>query len=100
RVRRDRADYFATRPEGLTARHAVEWGLVDEAVPRPLWNETVAARADEFARRTELPNGRRGIALTELEKARSDTEVSYRYVTAALDRDRGCVDITVRGPDR
>src|SRR5499426_3475407 len=38
RVRRDRADYFATRSEGLTAKRAVEWRLVDEAVPRPQWN--------------------------------------------------------------
>src|SRR4029453_1448021 len=34
-----------------------------------------------------------------LEKSRSDTGIGYRYVTALLDRDRGCVDITVRGPD-
>src|SRR6188472_2118153 len=34
RVRRDRADVFATRAEGLKGRAAVEWRLVDEAIPR------------------------------------------------------------------
>jgi benzoyl-CoA-dihydrodiol lyase len=100
RVRRDRCDYFATRPEGLTARRALEWGLIDEAVLRPQWSESVARRAVEFAGRSNLRPGTRGIALTDLEKSRSDTEISYRYVTAILDRDRGCAEITVRGPDQ
>jgi benzoyl-CoA-dihydrodiol lyase len=29
-VRRDRADYFATKAEGIGGRKAAEWGLVDE----------------------------------------------------------------------
>ncbi len=37
-VRRDLADYFSTRPEGLGGKKAVAWRLVDEAVPRPAWD--------------------------------------------------------------
>src|SRR5215212_2606129 len=33
-VRRDLADFFSTRSEGLAGRTAVQWRLVDEAVPR------------------------------------------------------------------
>src|SRR4051794_14863608 len=33
-VRRDRADYFATKSEGIGGRKAVQWRLVDEVVPR------------------------------------------------------------------
>src|ERR1700710_538657 len=44
-VRRDRADYFSTRAEGVGGKKAVEWNLVDEVVPRPKWDETVAERA-------------------------------------------------------
>ena len=40
-VRRDRADYFATRSEGVGGTKAVEWRLVDEVVPRRAWDETV-----------------------------------------------------------
>src|SRR3712207_5222344 len=32
-VRKDRADVFATRNEGIKGATAVEWGLVDESVP-------------------------------------------------------------------
>ena len=33
-VRRDRADYFATKSEGLGGKKAAQWRLVDEVVPR------------------------------------------------------------------
>ncbi len=98
-VRRDLADYFATRAEGLTGRKAAAWRLVDEAVPRSRWEETVATRAAEFAARSTRPAGATGIQLTPLPKVRTTEEISYRYVRAVLDRSRGCVEITVRGPE-
>jgi benzoyl-CoA-dihydrodiol lyase len=99
-VRRDRADVFATRSEGLTARRALAWGLVDEAVPRPQWTDVVRRRAAEFAARSsrDIGNGN-GILLKDLEKTRGDTAIEYRHVRARLDRERGCVEITVRAPD-
>ena len=97
-VRRDLADYFATRPEGVGGRKAVAWRLVDEAVPRPGWDETVARRAAEFAARSVRPAGTSGITLTPLAKTRTTDTIAYRYVTAALDRSVGCAQITVRGP--
>ncbi len=98
-VRRDRADYFATRSEGLSGRKAVQWRLVDEAVPRPKWTDVVAQRAGEFAARSGRPTGATGVVLTPLVKARSEDQIAYRYVSAALDRAGGSVRITVRGPD-
>src|SRR5947209_8736827 len=98
-VRRDLADYFSTRAEGVGGRRAVDWRLVDEAVPRARWDATVAARAAEFAARSTRPAGARGITLTPLAKKRTGTEISYRHVTATLDADRRCVDITLRGPE-
>ena len=99
RVRRDLADYFTTRPEGVVATKAVAWRLVDEAVARPQWADTVAKRAAEFAARSPRPAGTQGIELTPLAKTRTDTTISYGHVGAVLDRDRGCAEITVRGPD-
>ncbi len=49
RVRKDRADVFATKSEGFGGRKAVEWSLVDEAVPRREWDRVVAERAQEAA---------------------------------------------------
>ena len=97
-VRRDRADYFATRSEGLGGQRAVEWKLVDEAVPRPKWDQAVAERAADLGSRSRRPAGATGIALTPLAKQRDDDRIAYPHVTAALDRDAGTATITVAGP--
>ena len=97
-VRRDLADYFSTRAEGIGGKKAVAWRLVDEAVPRARWEETVAARAAELAGRSHRPADAAGIALPPLGKTRTDDEIGYRHVTARLDRARAVAEITVRGP--
>jgi benzoyl-CoA-dihydrodiol lyase len=102
-VRRDLADYFATRSEGVGGARATAWRLVDEAVPRPQWDEAVAERAAQFASRSTRsarPEGARGIALTPLAKRRDDESIGYQYVTAALDRAAGTATITVAGPEQ
>ena len=98
-VRRDLADWFSTRSEGVGGRKAVQWRLVDEAVPRAKWDETVAARAAELAARSDRPQAT-GIVLPPLDKDSTDTAIGYQHVTADLDRDRGLVEITVRGPEQ
>jgi benzoyl-CoA-dihydrodiol lyase len=97
-VRRDLADYFSTRAEGIGGKKAVQWRLVDEAVPRPRWDESVAERAAELAGRSSRPDGAAGVTLTPLGKTRDDDAITYEHVSARLDRDAGSVDITVRGP--
>jgi benzoyl-CoA-dihydrodiol lyase len=98
-VRRDLADYFSTKSEGLGGKKAVGWRLVDEAVPRPKWESTVAERAAELAQRSSRPSGAPGIELTPLAKQRTDDAISYSYLSAKLDRARGIVEISVSGPD-
>ncbi|MGD6747855.1 2,3-epoxybenzoyl-CoA dihydrolase [Streptomyces sp. BH106] len=98
-VRRDRADYFATKPEGVGGKRAAQWRLVDEAVPRKEWEHTVAARAAEAAAHSDRPAGEpQGIRLTPLEKTRTEDRIAYRYVHAALDHARRTVEITLEGP--
>jgi benzoyl-CoA-dihydrodiol lyase len=97
-VRRDLADYFSTRPEGVGGKKAVQWRLVDEAVPRPRWDETVTERAADLAGRSARPEGAAGVALTPLGKTRDDDAISYAHVSATLDRDAASVEITVKGP--
>jgi benzoyl-CoA-dihydrodiol lyase len=98
-VRRDLADYFSTRSEGLAGKKAVAWKLVDEVVPRPKWEETVAVRARELAARSTRPAGATGIELTPLDKQRTEDAIRYAHVTATLDRATGTVEITVSGPE-
>jgi benzoyl-CoA-dihydrodiol lyase len=97
-VRRDLADYFSTKAEGVGGKKAVQWRLVDEAVPRPRWDQTVAERAAELAARSSRPDHAEGVALTPLAKTRDDDAIGYRYVSARLDRDAGRVDVTVKAP--
>src|SRR6516164_11177762 len=99
-VRRDLADYFATKSEGIGGKKAVAWRLVDEAVPRAKWQEILSERTvATAAASTRLPGGGRpGVELTPLAKTRTGTSVAYTYVSATLDRDRGVAEITVLGP--
>jgi benzoyl-CoA-dihydrodiol lyase len=100
KVRKDRADVFATRAEGVRGRQAVEWKLVDEVIPKRTWDEKVAERAAEAAARSPRPPDATGIQLTPLAVERGANEIRYRHVYAKLDRGRGLVEITVYGPDR
>ncbi|AEA23729.1 2,3-epoxybenzoyl-CoA dihydrolase [Pseudonocardia benzenivorans] len=99
RVRKDRADVFATRSEGIRGRQAVEWRLVDETIPKRSWDETVQARAVEAAAASSRPADATGIALPPLQREETADGIRYRHVSAAFDRARGLVEITVRGPE-
>ena len=98
RVRRDRADFFCTVVEGIKGARAVEWGLVDEVVPRSKLDEVVKRRAAEFAARTDRPAGARGIALVPLERSIDGARIRYPHVACDIDRGRGLAEITVSGP--
>ncbi|MCE3550440.1 2,3-epoxybenzoyl-CoA dihydrolase [Pseudonocardia sp. RS11V-5] len=99
KVRKDRADVFATRAEGIRGKQAVEWKLVDETIPKRVWAETVAERAKEAAARSSRPTDAQGVALPPLEPAVTADGITYRHVKAEFDRNLGLVEITVSGPD-
>jgi benzoyl-CoA-dihydrodiol lyase len=96
-VRRDLADYFATKAEGIAGRKALEWRLVDEVVAGPKWSEAVADRATELAARSTRP-ATAGITLPPLRKTRTDNRISYQHVDATLNRTSATIDITISGP--
>ena len=101
-VRRDLADYFSTKAEGLGGKKAVAWRLVDEAVPRVRWAEVVAERAAALASASNRLPGGPAIELTPLAKTRTAsetaTEITYAHVSAAIDPGRAVAEITVTGP--
>jgi benzoyl-CoA-dihydrodiol lyase len=96
-VRKDRADLFATKPEGYRGKTAVDWGLVDATVPRRDWDEEISRRAHEAAKSSRR-TGTQGVTLTPLDRRESDDAITYPYVSATLDRAARRVDITVQGP--
>jgi benzoyl-CoA-dihydrodiol lyase len=101
-VRRDLADYFSTKAEGLGGKKAVAWRLVDEAVPRVRWTEVVAERAAALASASNRLPGGPAIELTTVDKTRTAsetvTEIAYSHVSAAIDPGRAVAEITVTGP--
>jgi benzoyl-CoA-dihydrodiol lyase len=99
RVRKDRADVFATRSEGVRGKQAVEWRLVDEVIPKRVWDETVRERAAAATARSTRPAGARGISLTPLQREETEHGIRYRHVEARFDREQGLVEITVHGPE-
>ncbi|MBI2153928.1 MAG: benzoyl-CoA-dihydrodiol lyase [Candidatus Rokubacteria bacterium] len=98
RVRRDRADFFCTLEEGIKGRRALEWGLVDELVPRSKLDETVRRRAAEAASRSDRPAEARGITLPPLARTLEGDRIAYPHVTCEIDRERRVAEVTVTGP--
>src|SRR6202453_1724444 len=100
KVRRDLADVFCSIEEGVRGKRAQEWRLVDEVVPNSKFEETVAARAREFAAKAKTPAGAKGIALTPLQRAfGEDGSVRYSLVEVQIDRPKGVATITIAGPE-
>src|SRR5437764_2100066 len=99
KVRRDRADFFATTPEGVKGKRAAEWRLVDEAVPRSEFAARVRERAAALARTSDRPAHGPGIELEPLAPERSADALAYRWVRLAIDREKCVATLTVRAPD-
>jgi benzoyl-CoA-dihydrodiol lyase len=97
-VRKDLADVFSTRAEGVRGQTARAWHLVDEVAPPSRFAETVRERARAAAARSRRLPGGPPVSLTPLSPQVSDTAIAYEHVTAALDRTTDRVTITVHGP--
>jgi benzoyl-CoA-dihydrodiol lyase len=97
RVRRDLADVFCTMEEGARGKRAAEWRLVDEVIPNKTFDETVAARAQEFAARGGARPSQ-GIAWPALTREFHADGVRYRQVDVAIDRAARRATLTLSGP--
>jgi benzoyl-CoA-dihydrodiol lyase len=97
-VRRDRADFFSTLEEGIKGKRAVEWGLVDEVVPRSRLEDTARQRATERAALSDRPADARGLPLAWLGRTIEGDRIAYRYVTCVIARGRGLAEISIEGP--
>jgi benzoyl-CoA-dihydrodiol lyase len=98
KVRRDHADFFCTTEEGVKGKRALDWRLVDEVVPGSKFDETVAARAKEFAARSKRGAQAQAIVLQPLTRSFSANGVDYSSLSVEFDRARRIATITLRGP--
>jgi benzoyl-CoA-dihydrodiol lyase len=97
-VRKDLADVFATRSDGVKGRTAVTWRLVDEIAAPSRFDQAVRERAAELAEASDRPADATGVALPPLRREVTEDGITYDHVTAAFDRPGGAVTIVVHGP--
>jgi benzoyl-CoA-dihydrodiol lyase len=102
KVRRDRADVFATKAEGLRGQQALSWGLIDSTVPRSAWDGHVAARAAARAATSDRPDqpGEAGVELAPLDHGGFGGSDGFggAHVAVRLDRALAAAHITIHGP--
>jgi len=99
RVRRDLADVFCAMEEGVRGKRAQEWRLVDEVIPNSRFDETVVARAREFAAQSPKADVDQGITLGPLDRTVAEDAITYSLIEVALDRAGRKATITIHGPD-
>jgi benzoyl-CoA-dihydrodiol lyase len=97
-VRRDLADAFATKAEGIKGEQAREWGLVDAIAPRSGFDAVVRERALARAAESDRPDAGPGIALVPLAGEWSADGARYEHVRVDVDRELGAATITLSGP--
>ena len=99
KVRRDRADIFCSVEEGVRGKKAVEWRLVDEAVSRTKFEQTIAERAKQLALESDRPGIGQGVLLGPLTREIEEDKVVYSSVRVNIDRSRGLATIEIAGPE-
>ncbi len=103
-VRRDHADVFATKSEGVQGADAVSWNLVDEVAPPSTFIDAVNTRATALAGTSDRDAAAEPVILTPLDRTITDDEgdataITYEFVSAALDRSAATAAITVTASD-
>ncbi len=99
-VRRDLADAFSTRAEGIKGQQALDWGLVDAIAPRSGFDELVMTRALARAAGSERRDSGAGVTLALFGSSTTIDEDGLRstYVDVNFDRDLGCARFVVSAP--
>jgi len=97
-VRRDLADVFAVKAEGVKGAQAVKWGLVDEVVPKSRFIEHVKDRALKRAEQSNRPSDESGIALPPLARRETEDGISYPHLEIRFDRDLSSAVFEIKAP--
>ena len=98
RVRRDHADLFCTRAEGVRAQRAQEWRLIDDSAKPQQFAQKVKERALALAELSDRPRNATGVALSPLVRAADTAGLRYEHVDVKIDRQARNATITVFAP--
>ncbi len=94
-VRRDRADVFATKTEGMAGAEALKWNLVDELAKPSAFDQAIAVRANKMAETSERSASDEPLLLPELNRVMTEDEISYTYVQVHIDRGSRSLRLTI-----
>ncbi len=97
KVRRDLADVFSSLGEGVKGKRAVQWHLVDEAIPLSKFASRVPERAMALASATTQRSGP-GVPLEALGGRYTEEGVEHRYVSLTIDAVNRVAELTLRAP--
>ncbi|MEM7324044.1 MAG: 2,3-epoxybenzoyl-CoA dihydrolase [Actinomycetota bacterium] len=104
-VRRDLADAFATKNEGVRGQTAVDWGLADAIAPASGFDALIAERSAARAAESDRPDGGAGVVLEALGRQVDGDRFHYGgpgavgSVSVALDRATGTATINLAAPE-
>jgi len=97
-VRRDLADAFATKNEGVRGQMAVDWNLVDAIAPASAFDALIAERVAARAETSDRPADALGMELTVLDRTIAGDHISYTNLVIEIDRSAGTATFTISGP--
>jgi len=98
KVRHDLADIFCTTAEGVRGQRAKDWKLVDEVAKPQQFQQVVREHALALAAQSDRPADAKGIRLTPLERAQTDSTLDYEFVGIVIDRAARHATLTVKSP--
>ena len=98
KVRKDLADVFCTMEEGLKAKKAQEWKLVDTITKKSNYDETLK---DIIKQNIKIDNSyKKGIKLNEIRKQIINNDhIQYSTIELLIDRSKKNAKIVIKSPD-
>ncbi len=98
KVRKDLADVFCTMEEGLKAKKAQEWKLVDTITKKSNYDETLK---NIIKQNIKIDNSyKKGIKLNEIKKQIINNDhIQYSTIELVIDRSKKNAKIVIKSPD-
>jgi len=99
KIRRDLADVFCTMEEGVKAKKAIEWRLVDTILKKTSLNDELQTLIEENSIKKSNIDNITGIKLKNIQKnIINNNEIKYSTLSVDIDRDKKTVTITIQAP--
>ena len=99
KIRRDLADVFCTMEEGVKAKKAKEWRLVDTITKKTSLNDELNSLIKNKSCNKNQNENLVGVQLNNLQKTTvSNEEITYSTLSVQIDREKNSATITINAP--